>query len=130
MQLSESTHIRILAFSPVGIKTCAVKIGDDFNEYCKKVNENFFVVPWNPQLYRKGLQSITVTVTDHYGRVKEVTQPFRLDGKQTLNFDTLAKFFLNTDATIIFKSFFWASVFLCVTPLIFFRIWHELVIGN
>lgn len=129
--LIESTHIRILAFSPSGIRSCSVKIGSEFKENCKQVkNSNLFVVQWNPKRFEDGLHSINVTVVDNDGRENEVVQPFRLDDIQSLNFDLAARFILQTDAITIFKGFFWFSFILCVGPLIVFRIWHELVNGT
>lgn len=71
MQL-ESTHIRLLAFSPAGIEDCFASIDDGFAVECRKVNENFFVVPWEPTKYASGLHSITVTVVDRSGNENEV----------------------------------------------------------
>lgn len=116
-----------MAFSPSGIKSCAVKIGTEFNEKCNQINSNLFVVEWNSKQFQEGLHYITATVVDNNDRENEVTQPFRLDDNQSLNFDFLAKFVLQTEAITIFKSFFWLSFILCVAPLVFFRIWHELV---
>lgn len=128
--LSESTHIRILIFSKVTIRSCTVKIEQHFEQNCKQVNEHLFVVSWNPSHYRDGLHYITVTVIDTGNHEKSVTQPFRLDGKQSLHFDTLASFVLHTDFMVITERLFWFSFFLCVAPLIFFRVWHELVKGK
>lgn len=116
-----------MIFSKVGIRSCTVKIGNDFNENCKQMNANLYVVPWDPTIYREGLHYMTVTVIDNDSRENQVVQPFRFDEKQSLHFDPIALFVLYTDATLIFKSVFWFSLFLCVSPLIFFRIWHELV---
>lgn len=127
---SESTHIRILAFSPAGISSCSVKIDKDFKEMCQQVNENLFVVAWNPEHYREGLHHITATVVDKSNRRNEVTQLFRLDEKQTLYFNTFAQFVLHKHIVTIFQSMFWFSEFLCVAPLIFFRVWHELIKGE
>lgn len=69
----KSTHIRLLAFSPAGISKCIVRIDNDFKEKCTKINENLFVVSWNPEKYKKGIHYITATVVDDYGRDKEVS---------------------------------------------------------
>lgn len=97
---------------------------------CQHVNESLFVVSWDPKNYREGLHHITVTVVDKSNRRNEVTQLFRLDEKQTVYSDMLAQFVLHKHIVTIFRSLFWSSVFLCVTPLIFFRIWHELIKGE
>lgn len=127
---SESTHIRILAFSPAGIKSCSVQIGNDFIETCKQINDKLFVVAWDPKRYQNGLYYITVNVEDNDGRKNGAKQPFKLDEQQSLKFDLFALFILRTDATTIFKSLFWFSLILCVFPLIFLRIWHELIKGK
>lgn len=119
-----------MAFSPSGIKSCTVEIGNELKETCKQDNDNFFVVPWDPKQYENGLYYITVTVVDNDNRENQVTQPFKLDEKNSLKFDLMALFVLQTDATTIFKSLFWFSLVICVAPLIFLRIWHELVKGN
>ena len=126
---SDSTHIRILAFSPSGIKNCIVEIGTEFNETCKQINENFFVAPWDPKRYKNGLYVLTVTVIDKKGRENRVTQPFQLDEQQSLEYDLLARLILKSDAIVIFQIIFWFSWAICVVPLIFLRIWHELIKG-
>lgn len=120
----------MLIFSQAGVRGCTVKIGKDFEKNCKQVNDNLFVVPWDPTRYREGLHFITVLVEDNDGRKNQVEQPFRFDEKKTLHFDMLATFILYTDAILIFKTMFWGSLVFCVAPLIFFRIWHELVRGK
>lgn len=127
--LSESTHIRILAFSPAGIKDCAIQIGD-FKKTCKQIKDNFFVVPWDPKRYQNGLHYLIVTVTDKADRVNQIVQPFGFDDQQSMNFDFFAVFVLKTDATTILKGLFYMSTIICVAPLIFLRIWHELVKGK
>lgn len=107
-----------------------MQIGKDFNENCQQVNEYLFVVPWNPKQYHEDLHFITVTVVDKNDRKNKATQSFRFDEKQTVYTDTLAQFVLHTHTKTIFRNLFWFSVALCVTPLIFFRIWHELIKGN
>lgn len=107
-----------------------MKIDKDFKEICQQVNENLFVVPWNPERYREGLHHITVTVVDKSNRRNEVAQSFRLDEKHAVYSDILAQFVLHEHIVTIFQSMFWFSIFLCVAPLIFFRIWHELIKGK
>lgn len=91
------------------------------------MTDNFFVVPWTPKRYQNGLHYITVTVVDNDGRENQVTQPFRMDEEQSLKFDVLATLVLRCDATVISKILFWFSWTLCIAPLIFLRILHELV---
>lgn len=68
----ESSHIRLLAFSPVGIADCSVKIDESFEKQCEQVTENLFVVEWNPKLYKDGVHHVIVTVADKLNRQKRV----------------------------------------------------------
>lgn len=107
-----------------------MQIDNDFKENCKQINDHFFVVPWDPKYFEKGLHYITVTMADNADRVNQVEQPFRLDDQQSLKFDMMALFVLKTDATTIFKTLFYMALITCISPLIFIRIWHELIKGN
>lgn len=69
---AESTHIRILAFSPDGITNCSVSINYQPVIYCTKASDNLFVVKWDPNLYKTGSHVITVRVIDGVGRDAEV----------------------------------------------------------
>lgn len=126
----ESTHIRILIFSQASLSICKVQIDNEFKGDCQHADDNLFVIPWNPERYREGLHHITVTVVDTYGRKNEVTQPFRLDEKQTAYFSTMAQILLHISESTYMKLFLWLAIFLCVTPLIFCRIWNELIRGT
>lgn len=97
---------------------------------CQQINDNFFVVEWNARHYQYGLHSITIIVSDNDDQVKQVTQPFSLDEKQTLKFDIMAEFLLKMELTTILVSIFWCSIVLLVAPLILLRVWHELIKGR
>lgn len=125
----ESTHIRILAFSPSGIKRCWVNIDNTFASICKQINENLFVIEWDPKRYKDGLHYITANVVDNDDQENRVMQPFRLDGKQTLKFDIMAEFILKTEFMVLFQSIYWVSFALVALPLILLRMWHDLIKG-
>ncbi|XP_031628845.1 transmembrane protein 62-like [Contarinia nasturtii] len=123
----ESTHIRIMAFSPSGIKNCQIIIDNEFGKSCKQVNDNLFVVEWDPLRYQDGLHYISAIVVDNDDREQRVMQPFRLDRKQTLKFDMMAEFILKTELPFLLQTIFWVSLTLFVLPLILLRIWHDLI---
>lgn len=106
-----------------------MELGTELNETCQQINDNFFVVPWNPKHYNKGLHVLTVTVVDKMDRENRVTHPFQLDEQQSLEYDLAARFILKSDAIVIFQIIFWIAWAICVVPLIFLRIWHELIKG-
>lgn len=72
----DSTHIRIIAFSPSPIDRCSIRINDQNWQTCTQVNKQLFVVKWNPETYRKGVHKIEVLVRDVHGRQRLVHNTF------------------------------------------------------
>lgn len=122
----DSTHIRLLAFSPSGIENCTVRINGGQWHNCKRATKNLFVVPWHSKLYMKGIHKIEAIVYDRQGKSTLVQQPFSLDGSR-INFDLFARLILMSDASIIFRALFGIALTMCVVPLFFFRGWHFFV---
>ncbi|CAG9823206.1 unnamed protein product [Phaedon cochleariae] len=127
--LRHSTNIRILAFSLSRIDFVKVKIDDGSWIQCKRVKGPLFVAPWNPHDYLQGLHNIEVFVKDVDGRTRSDLQPFSLDGTR-LSFGVLSKLALMTNASVIFKSFFYVMMVLTVLPLVLIRYIHFLVAGG
>lgn len=127
---AESTHIRILAFSLDKITYCEVFIDGKRFADCQSSTENLFVVPWNPKEYMNGLHVIKVLVKDKSGREAKISHPFKMHEDKLLDFDFMARFVVLGDVATIFKYMFLSSLALCTLPLIFFRLWHTLVIGE
>lgn len=80
---TESTHIRVLGFSPDGIANCTVSINYEASVDCVKMNDNLFVVKWNPKLYQKGVHTIAVHMIDGVGRETKV-RIWKIYGKRIL----------------------------------------------
>ncbi|EAT47735.1 AAEL001191-PA [Aedes aegypti] len=122
----ESTHIRLLAFSPAKITECQVKV--DHGEWidCTRISRELFVVPWSPEKYERGLHKISAFIRDEEGRHRVVEQEFTLDGSRR-QFSTLARFVLMYDTNKIFQAFYSMALITCLVPLCVFRIWHMLV---
>lgn len=122
----ESTHIRLLVFSPGKITECQVKIDAGSWKDCKRASRELFVVPWEPSQYKRGLHKLFVYVLDEDGRSRVVEQQFTLDGSR-LRFDFLARFVLMYDTNKVFQTFFSIALIIYLVPLCVFRIWHTLV---
>lgn len=69
----ESTHIRILAFSPSGILNCSVEINNVYLGQCQKATDYLFVLKWDPKSYKDEIHTIAVTVFDQSGRMNKVS---------------------------------------------------------
>lgn len=122
----ESTHIRIIAFSTSEITRCTIRIDNGEWMKCDKKNENFFTVPWKPQLYSRGKHNIEVFVGDKDGGVFTKEQSFALDGSR-VQFDFLARFVLMSDITTVFQVGFFVAFTICALPLVVFKIWQMLI---
>ncbi|XP_055598866.1 transmembrane protein 62-like [Uranotaenia lowii] len=122
----ESSHIRLLAFSPAKISECQVKVNQEEWVDCKQTGRELFVVPWNPSRYSMGIHRISVFVRDEDGRYRVIEQDFTLDGSRK-KFSTLARLVLMYDTNKIFQIFFSIALISCLVPLCIFRIWHTMV---
>lgn len=71
-QQLESTHIRLLTFSPDPIEQCSVTIDGESLGECEQVSTNFFVKKWDPKKYSSNYHTIEVTVKDKAGRENKV----------------------------------------------------------
>jgi hypothetical protein len=123
----DSTHIRLLAFSPAPIVDCKIQINDEDWQDCQQIDNKLFVAEWWPKKYKHGLHRLQVKVADADGRNKVVEQKFSLDGSR-LDFDLLARFVLMIDMNVFYQGLFSVALLMCVLPLCFFRVWHVLVI--
>lgn len=121
-----SSHIRLLVFSPAKITECQVKIDAGSWKDCKRTSRELFVVPWDPNQYKRGLHKLFVYVLDDDGRSRVIEQQFTLDGTR-LRFDFLAKLVLMYDTNKVFQAFFSVALIIYLVPLCVFRIWHTLV---
>lgn len=80
-RMINSTHIRILVFSTVSIKSIQLLV--DGQELPTPVAVNggpLYVSPWQSSKYLLGLHYIEVTVLDDVGRTSVYSQQFSLDG--------------------------------------------------
>lgn len=123
---TESTHIRIVAFSTSEITQCKVRIDGGDWMTCDKRTKNFFVVPWDASRYAREKHRIELLVGDADGRIFHQDQVFALDGSRN-HFDFLARFVLMSDITTVFQIAFAAAFAVCLTPLVVFKAWQLLI---
>ncbi|XP_063982215.1 transmembrane protein 62-like [Diachasmimorpha longicaudata] len=123
----ESTHVRVLAFSTVPIKSVSIRINEEGWVQCRKVEGPLYVTRWNASRYLNGIHTIRTKVVDELNREKEVVQMFALDGSR-MSFKVLGKFLLMSDASRIFAIAFGVMLVLNVIPLCVLRVCHKLVL--
>lgn len=96
-RMLNSTHIRILAFSPAKIAVVELEVDGQTLPTPVAVNGGpLYVSPWQPGHYASGLHHMRVVVEDTTGHVTVYEQPFSLDG--TLSpIEKFPQFLLLTD---------------------------------
>ncbi|XP_011144010.1 transmembrane protein 62 isoform X2 [Harpegnathos saltator] len=120
-----STHIRVLAFSTVPVKTVEIQLSDSVWQTCDHVKGPLYVLPWNTTMYKDGIHQITVRVVDEEDREKILSHPFSLDGSR-LSFRILPRLVLMFDVSHIFQFLFCTILALLVAPLCLLRFLHIL----
>ncbi|KAG5314745.1 TMM62 protein, partial [Acromyrmex insinuator] len=119
----KSTHVRILAFSTVPLKTVEIQLDNDVWQKCDHVNGPLYVLPWNSTKYKQGIHQITVRVVDNENRRKIVSYSFSLDGSW-LSVSILPKLVLMANIVYIFQFLFLVTLILAIIPLCFLRFVH------
>lgn len=117
-----STHIRILAFSPSGIKNVIVNIDDHPKKEASQAKSGhpLYVLGWEPKKYSHGIHSIQVQVLDNAGRNLTISQTFSVDGSEK-HFEFLPRFILMLNIYTVAKLTFGILVFLYTLILTSFR---------
>lgn len=98
--IRDSTHIRILAFSDVDIKTVKVSFDKRSWTECSHTEGPLYVCEWLPHLYSRDLHYLYVIATDELGKEAVVEHPFSLDGSM-VNFEISARMLLMLDAGLV-----------------------------
>ncbi|XP_018367573.1 PREDICTED: transmembrane protein 62-like [Trachymyrmex cornetzi] len=119
----KSTHVRILAFSTVPLKTVEIQLDNDIWQKCSHVNGPLYILPWNSTKYKEGIHQITVRVVDNENRRKIVSYSFSLDGSW-LSVSILPKLILMVNIVYIFQFLFLVTLILAIIPLCFLRFVH------
>ncbi|CAL1536281.1 unnamed protein product [Lymnaea stagnalis] len=111
--IESSTHIRILAFSPTGIKGVTVSIDDRPREEALQAGagQPLYVLGWQPEKYSHGIHTIRVQVLDEAGKNVTISQTFSVDGTEK-QFEFLPRLILMLNIYTMAKLTFGILVFL------------------
>ncbi|XP_065212038.1 transmembrane protein 62-like [Planococcus citri] len=115
-----SSHIRLLVFSRFPITKVRLKIDNEEWKNCVHVDQSFYVIEWDQNLYQNGLHTITVEAEDEQQNVQKIDHIFSLNGSRS-DRRFLSKFFLMPNLGLLIQSAMIFFVLLCVVPLILFR---------
>ena len=116
-RIRQSTHIRILAFSPYGIKSVQVWVDGYPLLPATRVNRGpLYTTPWDPSLFSSGLHTVTVVAYDERQNVQNISHQFSLDGHHLPPLKRLPQLLLLTDFSSLFQMLF---IFLWLSLLTF-----------
>ena len=104
-----TTHIRVLVFSDVAIRSVHVTIGDEESRVATASPLGpLYLVPWTPDNYKTGLHNMVVTATDANNRTARHNQQFTLDDTmEGIRFNRLgSSFVLKSSFTTAFHVLF------------------------
>ncbi|XP_020279068.1 transmembrane protein 62-like isoform X2 [Pseudomyrmex gracilis] len=119
-----STHVRVLAFSTVPIKSVEIQFDNQCDWLqCDHVKGPLYVLPWNSTEYTEGIHHITARVIDMKNREKIVSHDFSLDGS-FLSFRILPKLILMYSVVHIFQIAFFILLAIMIVPLCLLRFIH------
>ena len=69
----QSKSIRILAYSPVGVKSVSVKINNEDWKTCQHTSGNLYTIGWSPEVYESKVNVLRVKVVERFGESKEMS---------------------------------------------------------
>lgn len=102
--IPKSSHIRLLAFSDVAIKTVKISFDKDTWRECKQAEGPLYVCEWLPHLFSSGLHNLYVHVVDEIEKEMFVEHPFSMDGT-VIGFPLTARILLMLDADVVVSIF-------------------------
>ncbi|POI34367.1 hypothetical protein CIB84_001880, partial [Bambusicola thoracicus] len=116
-----STHIRILAFSPVAITSVTVYIDGVHLGNAHQASGPLYVLKWSPQNYSEGTHQIDVTVQDASGRTISQRHIFSMEENHPLRFGFWPSVILLTDHYVLARTLFGLIVLIQIALLVVFR---------
>jgi len=122
-KIRKSSEIRILAFSPFGLKQVQVQINSEQPELCKKHPSvpDLYLLPWHPELLPP-FNKLTVLATDHDGNTKTVKLDFQVEFDQMINsYSLYARMILMTDVITVLQAVWVTSIVLALLPVLLAR---------
>ncbi|XP_014673085.1 PREDICTED: transmembrane protein 62-like isoform X2 [Priapulus caudatus] len=112
-----STHIRILVFSPGAVKAVKVRIDNDQWKDTVHVSGPLYVLAWDPRKFSTGVHTIHATAEDEEGYHGSISQQFSLSGSPVQQLSLLARLLLMTNICTLLQSVFAVLLGLTVIPL-------------
>lgn len=100
--ITDSTHIRLLAFSDVNIVNVKITFDKISWMACKHKNGPLYVCRWLPYLFTTGLHHLYIKVSDELEREVEIDHPFSLDGSD-MGFEIPPRILLMLDAGVVVR---------------------------
>ena len=119
-KIRESKEIRILAFSPFGIRHVQVKINSGRWETCSKHNSvpDLYTLPWNPGDLTSTKQTLQVIVEDYIGNKKTLNMQFQTNFDQIPDeYSLYARMILMSDVLSILQFVWFVSILVSMLPL-------------
>uniref|UniRef100_A0A6J0V0Z2 Transmembrane protein 62 isoform X1 n=1 Tax=Pogona vitticeps TaxID=103695 RepID=A0A6J0V0Z2_9SAUR len=120
-RILNSTHIRILAFSPSPITSVKVTIDGVHLGDAVHVSGPLYALKWSPQNYSRGFHQIEVIVQDTSGKSTTQRHTFAMEENLSLKFDLFASWLLLTDHYIWVRAVFVVLIIFQTALLIVFR---------
>ncbi|XP_054828429.1 transmembrane protein 62 [Eublepharis macularius] len=120
-RILNSTHIRILAFSPSPIKFVKVSIDGIHLGDALHVSGPLYVLQWSPQSYSQGFHQINVTVQDASDKSTTQLHTFAMEENLSLKFGFFPSWLLLADLYIWARVAFALVVIIQIAFLIIFR---------
>ncbi|XP_023332725.1 transmembrane protein 62 [Eurytemora carolleeae] len=119
-KIRESKEIRILAFSPFGVRHVQVKINSGRWETCSKHNSvpDLYTLPWNPGDLTSTKQTLQVIVEDYIGNKKTLNMQFQTNFDQIPDeYSLYARMILMSDVLSILQFVWFVSILVSMLPL-------------
>ena len=120
----QSKSIRILAYSPVGIKSVSIKINKEDWKTCQHSSGNFYTIDWSPEDYESKVNILRVEVVDGFGDSKEITQSFvvRHEDAEELKYSLYARIILMGSPHTLLMSLWVTGFLMCSVPVVLARL--------
>uniref|UniRef100_T1K694 TMEM62 Ig-like domain-containing protein n=2 Tax=Tetranychus urticae TaxID=32264 RepID=T1K694_TETUR len=122
-RISNSTHIRVLAFSPSPIDSVSVRVDNEPWSIMNRAPKThpLFTYPWNPEKYSAGLHKIEVLASDENGNENTETVEFSIDGTKP-EYPFGARFILRFSTRSVLQCLFTFIIFIAIFPVIAMRL--------
>ncbi|XP_015782777.1 transmembrane protein 62 [Tetranychus urticae] len=122
-RIANSTHIRVLAFSPSPIDSVSVRVDNEPWNIMNRASKThpLFTYPWHPKKYSAGLHKIEVLASDENGNENTETVEFSIDGTKP-EYPFGARFLLRVSTRTFLQSVNLFLILMSLFPIFAMRI--------